>query len=653
MTIIGEYCDRAISGKTDNRPNFQRLIKDSEKGQFEAVIMYTLDRFARNRYDSAIYKAKLKKNGVKVYYAKQPMPDTPEGIILESVLEGYAEYYSENLSRNIKRGLKENALQCLAVGGAGMPLGYTVGEDRKYKIDPVGAKIVQEIFQMYADGMSATQIINECNRRGYKTSRGNAFNKNSLRTMLKNDRYIGVYRFADVVVEDGVPPIISRELFEKVQATLRHNYSARARNKAKDDYLLTTKLFCGHCGSSMVGESGTSRSGKLHHYYKCIDRKRNHKCKKAVEKKDWIEELVVRFTVQNVLNDETIERIARKTMEIIEKESADTSYLNGLQNELKDIKKKIKNLMNAIEQGIITPTTKERMDELEAEKNDLEGKIAREEMKKPLLTKERIIHWLNSFKSGDIDDIEYRRRVVDTLVNSVYVYDDGEKGRRIVFTFNISGQNTATLSCSDIACMAPPLSAYPNPTLYGERYSFKQKDTLYRDGRGCLSSFSSKTVFPGAFQRTQNHLVLSQSPLLDLVKRCPPVPVPFHKLLPVVDYHALIEIYQLVQRQVLQGLHDYPALSSEDLSLILIPKSKASSTVQAENHATVSSEEIMWSWKLATRTAIVYQNRLNMEKTVKRVRFFNFFFGFVATRLPLIDTTLTFSDRPQNRTRCR
>lgn len=461
MTIIGEYCDRAISGKTDNRPNFQRLIKDSEKGQFEAVIMYTLDRFARNRYDSAIYKAKLKKNGVKVYYAKQPMPDTPEGIILESVLEGYAEYYSENLSRNIKRGLKENALQCLAVGGAGMPLGYTVGEDRKYKIDPVGAKIVQEIFQMYADGMSATQIINECNRRGYKTSRGNAFNKNSLRTMLKNDRYIGVYRFADVVVEDGVPPIISRELFEKVQATLRHNYSARARNKAKDDYLLTTKLFCGHCGSSMVGESGTSRSGKLHHYYKCIDRKRNHKCKKAVEKKDWIEELVVRFTVQNVLNDETIERIARKTMEIIEKESADTSYLNGLQNELKDIKKKIKNLMNAIEQGIITPTTKERMDELEAEKNDLEGKIAREEMKKPLLTKERIIHWLNSFKSGDIDDIEYRRRVVDTLVNSVYVYDDGEKGRRIVFTFNISGQNTATLSCSDIACMAPPKKRCP------------------------------------------------------------------------------------------------------------------------------------------------------------------------------------------------
>lgn len=471
MTVIGEYCDRAISGKTDNRPSFQRLIKDSEKGHFDAVIMYTLDRFARNRYDSAIYKAKLKKNGVRVYYAKQPMPDTPEGIILESVLEGYAEYYSENLSRNIKRGLKENALQCIATGGAGLPLGYAVGEDRKYIVEPVGAKIVQEIFQLYADGMSATQIINHCNERGYKTVRGNSFNKNSLRTMLKNDKYIGVYRFMDVEVEGGVPAIIDRELFDKVQAMLQHNYSARARTKAKEDYLLTAKLFCGHCGSAMVGESGTSKSGRLHYYYKCTDRKRKHDCVKKVEKKDWIEELVVRFTVQQVLTEENIDRISTKAMELYEKESADTSYIDGLRSQLKEVQKKIKNLMTAIEQGIITSATKDRLEELEAEKNDIEGQISREEMKKPLLTKDRIMYWLLSFKSGDINDNEYRRKVIDTLVNSVYVFDDGDKGRRIVFTFNISGQNTATLTCSDIACSAPPNSANPN-TLFFVKHCF-------------------------------------------------------------------------------------------------------------------------------------------------------------------------------------
>jgi DNA invertase Pin-like site-specific DNA recombinase len=454
MTVINEYCDRAISGKTDNRPGFQRLIKDSDKGQFDAVIMYTLDRFARNRYDSAIYKAKLKKNGVRVYYAKQPMPDTPEGIILESVLEGYAEYYSENLSRNIKRGMKENAMQC-RFNGSGKALGYTVGKDGKFEIDPMGARIVNEIFQLYADGTSINQIINYCNENGYKTSLGNSFNKNSLRTILNNEKYIGVYKYADVIIPDGMPVIIDKVLFDKVQATFKHNSTARAKNKAKED-LLTTKLFCGHCGSSMVGESGTSKSGKLHFYYKCVDRKRKRKCKKAVEKKDWIEELVVRFTVQKVLTDENIDLIATRAMEIIEKESADTTFLDGLQAQLKEVKKKLKNLMTAIEQGMITSTTKERLEELELEKNDIETQIAREEIKKPLLTKERIMYWLVSFKSGDINDVDYRRRVIDTLVNSVYVYDDGEKGRRIVFTFNISGQNTATISCSDIACSAPP-----------------------------------------------------------------------------------------------------------------------------------------------------------------------------------------------------
>lgn len=422
------------------------------------MVMYTLDRFARNRYDSAIYKAKLKKNGVRVYYAKQPMPDTPEGIILESVLEGYAEYYSENLARNIKRGIRENALQGLATGGANLLLGYTVGEDRKYAIDPTGAKIVQEIFQLYADGMSATQIIAYCNERGYKTARGNAFNKNSLRTILRNEKYIGTYKLMDIVIPDGMPAIIDKVLFEKVQAMLKHNGKARAKAKAHENYLLTTKLFCGHCGSPMVGESGTSKTGQVHYYYKCTKAKREHSCKKKSERKDWIEKLVVRYTVQNVLTNENIALIAKRAMEIIEKESADTTYLDGLNAELKDVQKKIKNLVSAIEQGIITSATKDRLDELEQEKSDIEGRIAREEMKKPLLNESRVRYWLTSFKSGNVDDEDYQRRVIDTLVNSVYVYDDEDGGKRIVLTFNLSGNNTATLTSSDIECYAPPMT---------------------------------------------------------------------------------------------------------------------------------------------------------------------------------------------------
>lgn len=419
------------------------------------MIMYTLDRFARNRYDSAIYKAKLKKNGVRVFYAKQPLPDTPEGIILESVLEGYAEYYSENLSRNIKRGLKENALHGIAPGQT-PPLGYKIGEDRKFHIEPVGAKVVQEIFQKYAKGYSVTQIINWCNEQGYKTSRGNSFNKNSLRTILRNDKYIGVYRYMDVVIEGGVPQIIEKALFDKVQAMHKHNYAARARAKAKEDYLLTTKVFCGHCGAPLIGESGTSKSGKVHHYYKCAHRKRKHSCDKKVERKDWLEEFAVRYTVETVLTDENIELIATRAMELIEKESADTSFLEGLNANLQTVEKKIGNIIRAIEDGIYSETTKNRLAELEEDKKNIEEQIARETIKKPLLSKERIIYWLTSFKSGDIDDADYRRSVVDTLLNSLYVFDNPDGGRKLVFTFNLSGQNTSTVMCSDIKGLSAP-----------------------------------------------------------------------------------------------------------------------------------------------------------------------------------------------------
>ena len=334
-------------------------------------------------------------------------------------------------------------------------LGYKIGEDRRYVIDPVEAQAVREIFTLYAEGKSKTQIVEHLNEKGYKTSRGNPFNKNSLERILRNDRYIGVYRYDDVVLEDTVPPIIDKTLFAKVQALLQHNFASRARNKAKEDYLLSTKLFCGHCGSPMIGESGTSKTGKLYHYYKCGKRKRGGNCDKKIEKKDWLEELVVRYTVQYVLTDENSDLIATKAMELIEKDLQDTSVLIGLQGMLKDTNKKIKNLMSAIEQGIITATTKERLEELEQERLNIEGQIAREEMKKPLLSKERIVYWLTSFKSGDINDVEYQRRIIDTLVNAVFVYDDGDKGRRIVLTFNTSGNNTLTISGSDIEGFTP------------------------------------------------------------------------------------------------------------------------------------------------------------------------------------------------------
>ena len=468
LRVIDEYCDRALSGKTDNRAAFQKLIRDAEKGQFHAVIMYTLDRFARSRYDSAMYKAKLKKYGVKVYYAKQAIPDTPEGIILESVLEGYAEYYSENLSRNIKRGMMENALQC-KYNGSTIPLGYTITPDKKYEIDPVGAMIVREIFQMYADGQSTTEIVAYCNAKNYKTSLGKPFSKNSLSKLIRNDNYIGTYHFGDIHVPDGIPAILDKDLFEKVQSTLKRNYTSRARNKAKVDYLLSSKLVCGKCGANMLGESGTARNGNTHHYYKCAARKHYKMCDKNTEKKDWIEEQVVRITVQRVLTDETIDAIAEKAVELCNKEAADLTMLHYYEQEEKDTDARINKMMDAIETGVSTPRMIERMAELENYLQDVRDNIEYEKRKRPSLTKERIIFWLESFKDGDINDIEYRRRVIDTLVNKVYVYDTDDGGRRFVVTFNTTAENTAEITLSDVSDIvrsSPPQYANPNHLVF-------------------------------------------------------------------------------------------------------------------------------------------------------------------------------------------
>ena len=165
ITIVKHYIDRAISAKTDNRPQFQQMIKDSDKKLFDIVLVWKLDRFARNRYDSARYKTQLKKNGVKLMSATEIISEGPEGIILESVLEGYAEYYSADLAEKVNRGMMENALKCMN-NGAGIPLGYYVDETQHLQIDEKKAPYVHEIFQRFADGEMIKTIIADLNARG-------------------------------------------------------------------------------------------------------------------------------------------------------------------------------------------------------------------------------------------------------------------------------------------------------------------------------------------------------------------------------------------------------------------------------------------------------------------------------------------------------
>ena len=364
------------------------MIADSEKGLFDVVLVWKLDRFSRDRYDSAHYKHILKKNGVRVISARENISEGPEGIILESMLEGYAEYYSAELSEKIQRGQKENALKCRSNGG-NVPLGYKIGSDGVLEIDPATAPLVEEIFTRYESGETIKAIADSLNERGLRTRKNRPFRVASLSVTLKNRKYIGEYKYADTVVPNGIPAIINPDLFERVQERMLTNKKAPSRTKADEDYLLTTKLFCGGCGRLMAGECGTSgTNGVKYYYYKCGGAKRRLGCKRRAVKKHWIERVAVVTTVERVLQDAEINRIADAIVALQDKE--DTT-IPALREQLKECEKGIENMLNAIQMGILTASTKTRLEELEARQNELKLSIMQAELQKPKYTKEQIV----------------------------------------------------------------------------------------------------------------------------------------------------------------------------------------------------------------------------------------------------------------------
>ena len=458
ITIVKHYIDRAISAKTDNRPQFQQMIKDSDKKLFDIVLVWKLDRFARNRYDSARYKTQLKKNGVKLVSATEIISEGPEGIILESVLEGYAEYYSADLAEKVVRGQTENILKGRCNGGRGT-FGYTLDSERKFHIDPLASPFVLESFKKYRDGLTMKEIRDWLNENGIKNPVGGAFTYNSVEHMLKNRRYIGELKFRDVVVPDAIPPIVPLELFDDVQEKMLKNKKAPARRKAEDDYLLTTKLYCGYCGALMFGESGTSRTGEVHRYYKCATAKKKKGCKKKTVRKQWLEDLVVNQTMQLVRNDAAMESIIAKVMELQNKENTNIPLY---EKQLRDAESGIQNMLNAIQAGILTSSTKERLEQLEETKRELETRIAEEKLAKPKVTEEFIRFWLLRFRKLDMSLKDQRQALVDTFINSIYLYDD-----KVLITFNYK-EGTQTITFEEAAQAASKgngsdLDCFPAP----------------------------------------------------------------------------------------------------------------------------------------------------------------------------------------------
>ena len=446
MSVVGEYIDRAISGRTDERPDFQRMIADSSKKQFAYVVVWKLDRFARNRYDSAMYKAKLKKNGVKVLSAMEPISNSPESIIMEGLLESMAEYYSANLSENVKRGQRESMLKHNWTGGT-VPFGYQVREKKLLPRED-RAPIVKEIFEKYAAGVSKKEICDDLNRRGIRTYAGCPFTKASLETMLKNKKYIGIFSYGDMSYEDEEIRLISDELFYKVQRKLAAIKRAPAENKAKVEYLLRGKAFCGHCGTRMVGESGRSKTGDVHYYYACGKKKKSHTCSKKNEQKGFLEWYVVEQTMAYILHPARLDQIADAVLNAYDQEF-NTDEIKGMEKELARIEKEANAAVDfivATDRAELRERYQAKLEQLEDRKADIQSQLSKLKIAVSIrYTHEQVVAWLKTICRGDPTDEVFQRRIIDVFINSVYVYDD-----KIVIFYNIrDGKQVSYMEASE------------------------------------------------------------------------------------------------------------------------------------------------------------------------------------------------------------
>ena len=443
LEVVRLYDDHAISGTTDNRPQFQQMIADSAKGLFDYVIVYTLDRFARNQYDSVVNKRILRDNGVRVLAAMENLRDDPTGRLMESVLEGFAQYFSEELKQKVVRGMRNNAEKAMVIGPC--PFGLCKGPDGKYAIVEPEAEVIREIYRRVALGEAFADIYRDLNERGIKTKKGRDWDRSSFNQLLHNQKYVGTYAYGDIIIENGIPQILDRETFDKVQLRCkakdypRNNPQRRRRDNSL--YLLTGKLFCGECKAAMIGASAHGHGG-YYFYYTCrthMDHK--DQCKKKSVNRDALE-LAIATQLQQVFRDPNVVNGWIEDALAYQEEQSNSDEIRILRDQLAAKTHEKENVLKAIRMGVVTESVTAMLKEIEAAESSLRAKVAlAEERKANAVDPEDVRTLIRLLTDGDVNDKRFQERLFDSFLVKAYVYDD-----RLVLVVNPTAQGTDTIT---------------------------------------------------------------------------------------------------------------------------------------------------------------------------------------------------------------
>ena len=421
LVVVATFEDRAISGKRDNRPGLQRMLRAADRHEFQVLLAYKSNRISRNMTNALRYEERLSRAGVRVVYCKEAFEDNATGRFMLRTMMNMNQFYSENMAEDIRRGLRDSAQKCKVVST--IPYGYKKGDDGRYALDEEAAKIVAEIFRRFINDETYIDIARELNSRGVLTKQKKPWKKNSFHNILENERYTGMYIYDDIRIEGGMPKIIERSDFEMAKKKLSEYKVIRARRHENNDYLVTGKLFCGYCCGTMVGYSGTGHLGNKYYYYACQTRRTQNACEKSNISKEYIEAEITKAVLECVLDDSTVTWIADNMVVFVKKYNA-KSKMATYTKRLTATKKQIDNIIRAIEMGIMSDEVKERMEVLQADKKKLEGLIAIEKYNTLDIDRDLVVDYLESIRKGDYKDPDFQRMIIRDFVRAVYLYKD-------------------------------------------------------------------------------------------------------------------------------------------------------------------------------------------------------------------------------------
>lgn len=454
ISIVHIYADRHVSGKsTTGRDEFLQMMDDAAAGKFDVLIVWKIDRFGRSREDIVLGKIKLKKAGVKLLYAKEDIPDTPEGILLESLMEGLAEYYSADLRQKVVRGHIESAKKGKFTVGR-LPYGYKKDADQHIIIDEERAPIVQEVFREYVKGAQINELRELLYKNGIKNSHGGLPSKSVVFRMVRNTRYLGKFDFHGVPIP--APQIIDPDTFAEAEKRSESAKKGGGVGKAKVNYLLSCKCVCDYCGMIIDGICGTSHTGAIYHYYACTH------CRKLKPiPQEALEDAVIQRTVEDVLTEEMIGKIADRIMEM-QNEGKDFQRIETVKKEIEQLKRKADNIVDAIAvSGNVLLT--QRLDEITQQRQSLEDELCGLEIDHPVIPRELIVSWLESFRAGDASDPEIRRNIVRNFIGAIVISNE-----EIDVIYNIAADKKKARDALDIAgsyrmSKVEPRERYSNP----------------------------------------------------------------------------------------------------------------------------------------------------------------------------------------------